>query len=70
MSTSATATRGDSTTAAAPDASAASAPSGTARAKLQVVAAENFWGSIASQLGGDTVQVMSVITNPDTDPHA
>lgn len=37
---------------------------------LRVVAAENFWGSIASQLGGTRVQVVSVITNPDTDPHS
>jgi zinc/manganese transport system substrate-binding protein len=37
--------------------------------RLRVVAAENFWGSLASQLGGDKVQVTSVITNPDTDPH-
>jgi zinc/manganese transport system substrate-binding protein len=37
--------------------------------QLQVVAAENFWGSIASQLGGDRVHVTSVITNPATDPH-
>jgi len=36
---------------------------------LQVVAAENFWGTIAAQLGGDRVQVTSVITNPATDPH-
>src|SRR5213080_4034280 len=36
---------------------------------LQVVAAENFWGSIASQLGGDKVHVTSVITSPATDPH-
>jgi len=36
---------------------------------LQVVAAENFWGSIASQLGGDQVHVSSVITSPATDPH-
>ena len=36
---------------------------------LQVVAAENFWGSIASQLGGSRVQVESVITSPATDPH-
>jgi zinc/manganese transport system substrate-binding protein len=35
-----------------------------------VVAAENFWGSIASQLGGDKVCVRSIIVNPDTDPHA
>jgi zinc/manganese transport system substrate-binding protein len=37
--------------------------------RLQVVAAENFWGSIASQLGGDRVEVTSVITSPATDPH-
>jgi zinc/manganese transport system substrate-binding protein len=36
---------------------------------LHVVAAENFWGSIASQLGGTKVDVQSIITNPDTDPH-
>ena len=36
---------------------------------LQVVAAENFWGSIASQIGGTHVRVVSIITNPDTDPH-
>ncbi|MFF3920044.1 metal ABC transporter solute-binding protein, Zn/Mn family [Streptomyces sp. NPDC001852] len=36
---------------------------------IQVVAAENFWGSIASQLGGSHVKVNSIITNPDTDPH-
>ncbi|MFF2073463.1 metal ABC transporter solute-binding protein, Zn/Mn family [Kitasatospora sp. NPDC058162] len=37
---------------------------------IQVVAAENFWGSIATQLGGDHVKVSSIITNPDTDPHS
>lgn len=37
--------------------------------KLRVVAAEDFWGSLASQLGGDRVQVASLITSPDTDPH-
>jgi zinc/manganese transport system substrate-binding protein len=39
-------------------------------AKLSVVAAENFWGSLALQLGGDRVQEASIITNPDTDPHS
>jgi len=34
-----------------------------------VVAAENFWGSIAAQLGGDRVRVTSIITNPNADPH-
>jgi zinc/manganese transport system substrate-binding protein len=38
--------------------------------KLNVVAAEDFWGSIAEQLGGDQVQVTSIITNPAADPHA
>jgi zinc/manganese transport system substrate-binding protein len=42
----------------------------TAAGKLRVVAAENFWGSIAAQLGGDRVQVQSIIVNPDTDPHS
>ncbi|MDX6249356.1 MAG: zinc/manganese transport system substrate-binding protein [Kribbellaceae bacterium] len=37
---------------------------------IQVVAAENFWGSIASQLGGSHVKVTSIINNPDADPHA
>jgi zinc/manganese transport system substrate-binding protein len=34
-----------------------------------VIAAENFWGSIAAQLGGDRIQVSSIITNPNADPH-
>jgi zinc/manganese transport system substrate-binding protein len=38
--------------------------------EIQVVAAENFWGSIASQLGGKHVHVVSIITNPNTDPHS
>lgn len=36
---------------------------------LHIVAAENFWGSIASQIGGQHVQVTSIITNPNADPH-
>jgi zinc/manganese transport system substrate-binding protein len=37
---------------------------------IQVVAAENFWGSIASQVGGRHVHLVSIITNPNTDPHS
>jgi zinc/manganese transport system substrate-binding protein len=37
---------------------------------VQVVAAENFWGSIVSQLGGAHAHVVSLISNPNTDPHA
>jgi zinc/manganese transport system substrate-binding protein len=36
---------------------------------VEVVAAENFWGNIASQLGGPDVSVTSLITNPNADPH-
>ena len=39
-------------------------------AKLQVVAAENFWGSVAAQLGGAKVRVRSIIVSPGTDPHS
>src|SRR5262249_34826889 len=39
-------------------------------ARLKVVAAENFWGSIASQLGGARVDVQSIVVNPSTDPHS
>ncbi len=38
--------------------------------RLRVVAAENFWGSIASELGGSKVTVQSIIVNPSTDPHS
>jgi zinc/manganese transport system substrate-binding protein len=50
-------------------ASASSAPNSSS-GKLQVAAAENFWGSIAAQLGGEKVAVSSIIVNPNTDPHS
>lgn len=52
--------------------SSTSAGSGTSAPSariVRVVAAENFWGSIASQVGGAHAQVVSIITNPNTDPH-
>jgi zinc/manganese transport system substrate-binding protein len=45
------------------------ATSHTPAGKIGVVAAENFWGDIAEQIGGDTVQITSIISDPDTDPH-
>ena len=36
---------------------------------INVVAAENFWGSLVSQLGGAHVQVLSVVSDPNADPH-
>ena len=37
--------------------------------KIAVVAAENFYGDIARQIGGDRVAVISIMNNPDQDPH-
>jgi zinc/manganese transport system substrate-binding protein len=52
-----------------PGASAAGSK-GDNHATFDVVAAENFWGSIAAQLAGDRATVQSIIVNPDTDPHS
>jgi zinc/manganese transport system substrate-binding protein len=43
---------------------------GTIGGRVRVVAAENFWGSIARQLGGAHAQVQSLIVNPAQDPHS
>jgi zinc/manganese transport system substrate-binding protein len=37
--------------------------------KISVVAAENFYGDVARQIGGDDVTVTSIMSNPDQDPH-
>jgi zinc/manganese transport system substrate-binding protein len=37
---------------------------------IRVVAAENFWGSIATQLAGSRATVQSIIVNPAEDPHS
>jgi zinc/manganese transport system substrate-binding protein len=36
---------------------------------VQVVAGENFWGSLVSQIGGTHVNVTSIVNDPNTDPH-
>jgi zinc/manganese transport system substrate-binding protein len=38
--------------------------------KVAVVAAENFWGSIAAQVGGSKASVQSIIVDPAEDPHS
>jgi zinc/manganese transport system substrate-binding protein len=48
----------------------AGGPAAGASGRIDVVVAENFWGSIAAQLGGDKVAVRSLIVNPSTDPHS
>ena len=37
--------------------------------KIEVVAAENFYGSVAQEIGGDRVSVTRILNNPDQDPH-
>jgi zinc/manganese transport system substrate-binding protein len=49
---------------------AAQSSGSSSHPKIAVVAAENFWGSIAAQVGGVHVTVHSIITNPDADPHS
>jgi len=41
----------------------------TSGSRLGVVAAENVYGDIASQIGGDHVEVTSLLTSPTADPH-
>jgi len=45
-----------------------SQPSGQS-GTVKVVAGENFWASIAAQVGGSKVSVHTVISDPNADPH-
>ncbi len=45
------------------------APADAADSKIAIVAAENFYGGVAQQVGGDRVSVTSILSNPDQDPH-
>ena len=45
-------------------------PAASSGGPIQVVAAENFWGSIAAQVGGSHVHVTSIIVDPNADPHS
>ena len=36
---------------------------------VKIVAAENFYGDVAGQIGGANVAVTSILSNPDHDPH-
>ncbi|MER6046589.1 zinc ABC transporter substrate-binding protein [Streptomyces sp. NPDC001793] len=66
--TAATATACSTASTKTGDAATTATGGGSGKA-IQVVAGENFWGSIASQIGGSRVHVTSIITNPATDPH-
>jgi zinc/manganese transport system substrate-binding protein len=43
--------------------------SSTPGGRVPVVAAENFYGDIAQQIGGDHVSVTSILSDPNADPH-
>lgn len=36
---------------------------------INIVAAENFWGSLVSQIGGSHVKVTNIVSDPNADPH-
>lgn len=38
-------------------------------AKVNIVAAENFYGGVARQIAGNSADVTSVLSNPNQDPH-
>ena len=44
-------------------------PARTAGGPVKLVAAENFYGGIAHQIGGLLVEVASILNSPDQDPH-
>lgn len=50
-------------------ATACAAATGSSSSAVRVVAGENFWGDIATQLGGAHVTVQSVVSDPNADPH-
>ncbi len=53
-----------------PALAATAAPSAAgATGAIRIVAAENFYGDIASQLAEPEARVQSVLSNPDADPH-
>jgi zinc/manganese transport system substrate-binding protein len=49
--------------------SSSSSGTGSARSTVVAVAAEDFWGSLLRQLGGDKASVTSIIRDPNVDPH-
>jgi zinc/manganese transport system substrate-binding protein len=64
-SSSGSSSSGSSSAASSAAASSAPAPAG----KVKVVASTNVWGSVAEVVGGDNVDVTSIITKPTQDPH-
>jgi zinc/manganese transport system substrate-binding protein len=38
-------------------------------APIKIVAAENFYGGVAKQVAGDNADIISILSNPNQDPH-
>jgi zinc/manganese transport system substrate-binding protein len=53
----------------APATASAAGTSSSPADKIRVVAAENFYGEAAKAVGGDYVDVSSILNSPDADPH-
>jgi zinc/manganese transport system substrate-binding protein len=58
-----------STTTVTTTASGGSSSTGGSNTVINIVAAENFWGDLVSQLAGVHGNVTSVVSDPNTDPH-
>ena len=58
-----TSSTGGSATASGPS------PATAKTAPISVVASTNVWGDIAKQVGGEHVDVTSILSDPNTDPH-
>lgn len=65
----AAATACSSTSTPAPSSTAAAPTSGTSSSRIDVVASTNVWGDIVKQIGGDHVNVVSIMSDPNADPH-
>jgi zinc/manganese transport system substrate-binding protein len=53
----------------APAAQTTSATQTAPAVKIKISAAENFYGEVARMVGGDRVEVTSILDNPNVDPH-
>jgi zinc/manganese transport system substrate-binding protein len=43
--------------------------SGASNGTIKIIAAEDFYGDVAEQLGGNKVSVTSILSDPNVDPH-
>jgi zinc/manganese transport system substrate-binding protein len=59
-----------SSSSSSPSLASSGGSTGASQSKFVVVAGENFWGSIATQLAGGRARVQSIIVDPNTDPHS